>query len=79
MKNNNLDKKIIDVLSIVFNIDIKKINKKTNSENVKNWDSLRHMTLILTLEDEFNIKINDEYISKINDFNSIKKIINKYL
>ena len=37
------------------------------------------MTLILTLEDEFDIKINDEDIAKIDDFNSIKKIINKYL
>ena len=37
------------------------------------------MTLILTLEDEFDIRINDEDIANIYDFNSIKKIINKYL
>jgi len=79
LKNNNIDKKIIEIISIVFNIDIKKITKKTNNTNVNNWGSLRHMTLILTLEDEFSIKFNDQDISKINNIDSIKKIINKYL
>lgn len=79
MKNNNLDTKIIDILSIVFNIDVKKITKKTNKTNIANWDSLRHMTLIITLEDEFNIKFDEQDISKINNIDSIKKIISKHL
>ena len=79
MKNNNLDTKIIDILSIVFNINVKKITKKTNKTNIANWDSLRHMTLIITLEDEFNIKFDEQDISKINNIDSIKKIISKYL
>ena len=79
MKNNNLDTKIIDILSIVFNINVKKITKKTNKTNIANWDSLRHMTLIIALEDEFNIKFDEQDISKITNIDSIKKIISKHL
>jgi acyl carrier protein len=47
------------------------INKIDNEE----WDSLKHIELILELEDEFDLEIGDKTSLKIIDFNSCLEII----
>ena len=47
------------------------INKIDNEE----WDSLKHIELILELEDEFDLEIGDETSLKIIDFSSCLEII----
>ena len=68
---------INDILNKTFNIK-KKVNLKTDLSKVKNWDSLKHLDLIMHLEKSFKIKFNlqENYqIKKIKDF--IEKIILK--
>ena len=50
------------VISEVFNIDIELINNESSPDNIENWDSLKHMNLIVALEEEFEIEFNDEEI-----------------
>ena len=50
------------VISAVFNIDIELINNESSPDNIENWDSLKHMNLIVALEEEFEIEFNDEEI-----------------
>ena len=47
------------------------LNKKVSLE----WDSLKHIELILELEDEFAIEFTDTESSEICDFDSCIKII----
>ena len=47
------------------------INKIDHEE----WDSLKHIELILELEDEFGLEITDDTSLKITDFNSCLEII----
>ena len=77
MIKNTLDNEIIKLLSETFFLDPKKINEKTSMDNIKNWDSLKHMTLVLTLEEHFNIKFTGEEIIQMDNFASIKKCIIK--
>ena len=52
----------------------KNLNQKIhNIENIKlgttkNWDSLRHIQIMINIEKEFNIKINTSEVAKLNDF-----------
>jgi acyl carrier protein len=65
-----------------IDLEIKKIFKKkihksitlksTKKNSEKNWDSLKHIELILYLQDFFNIKFTNKEIEK---FNSVKYII----
>ncbi len=50
------------VISEVFNIDIELINNESSPDNIESWDSLKHMNLIVALEEEFEIEFNDEEI-----------------
>ena len=63
---------------------IQKISKKKNI-NIKNLpdylDSLQMLDLISSLEEKFNIKINDKYITEKNfeNYSKIKKLIEKII
>ena len=59
----------------------KNLNLKIkNIENIKlgktkNWDSLRHIQIMINIEKEFNIKINTSEVAKLNDFIKIKEYL----
>ena len=66
-----MNKKLYQIVSEVFNIEISKINENTNPENSEKWDSFNFYVLLNEIEKEFNIKFDiDETleIKKIGDF-----------
>ena len=75
LNSDEIKIKVIDVISNVFNIEKSKINQKMNSDNVDGWDSLKHMNLIIALEEEFNINFQDFEIIQINSFKKIIEVI----
>ena len=52
---------------------LKKIKRGKNFE----WDSMKHVDLIITLEKTFNLKIDTKKISKIENYNDIIDVIKK--
>tara|TARA_B110000211_G_C14078545_1_gene553339 strand:- start:1416 stop:1652 length:237 start_codon:yes stop_codon:yes gene_type:complete len=75
MKNKN---KYIEVFSKSLSIDKKKFNEKIKYNDIPEWDSIGHMTLMSDLESAFNITIDTD---DIIDFSSFKKgiqILKKY-
>lgn len=71
MTKNNLYKNIADCIGI----DTGKINTNSNMQNIKEWDSINHIKIILSLEKEYKIKIKT---SDFDKFTSIK-FIEEYL
>ena len=67
-----IESRIEDIFSKVFAIDAPKAINKTDTEV---WDSLKHIELILELEDEFNLEIDYNTSLKITDFNSCLEIV----
>ena len=57
-----MEGRIKKVMSDVFNIDVSLINNESSPDNIENWDSLKHMNLIVALEEEFEIEFDDEEI-----------------
>jgi len=72
MKN----KKIKQVMSLVFEIPLESIADDASSDNIENWDSLRHLNLILALEEEFGVSIPDEEVGNLVNYKLIELIIN---
>ena len=57
MLNENVLKK---VMATLLDIDAASISQNTSMDTIPSWDSLRHMNLVLALEDEFKISIPDD-------------------
>ena len=64
-------------MSDIFNIDIGSINNDSSPDNIETWDSLKHMNLIIALEEEFNIELHDDDIVEMLNYNLIISIIKK--
>jgi len=71
--------KIKQVMSAVFEIPVESIADDASSDNIENWDSLRHLNLILALEEEFGVSIPDEEVGNLINYKLIKLIINGLL
>ena len=72
-----MEDKIKNVMAAVFDISVDKITDKSSPDNVKSWDSLKHMNLILALEEEFSIEFSDDEIIELMNFKLINLIINE--
>ncbi len=60
--------KVIEIISVQFNIDKEDINRDTSFKDTLNADSLDLVELVMTLEDEFDLEVEDE------DMDSIKTV-----
>ncbi len=75
MKNKS---KYIDIFIKSLSIDKKNFNEKLKYNDIPEWDSIGHMTLMSALEEGFKISIETD---DIVDFSSFKKgiqILKKY-
>jgi len=60
-----------------FGVPVEQITDKSNQDTIENWDSLRHMHLIVFLEREFDITIPDEIVGNLISFKLIEATIQK--
>ncbi len=51
-----LERRVQDVFQEVFQNPSLEISDGMQAKDVKGWDSLNHVTLIMALEDTFNVK-----------------------
>lgn len=72
-----IEKKINKAFALVFKIKNFKNNKKLNIKNVKKWDSINHVELILVLESLFKIKLDPEISFTLDSYQSILNYLNK--
>jgi len=77
MTRKNIEHEIKKLISKCFNLEIKKIKTSLNSKNVKKWDSIGQIRLILMIESKFKIKINSKKYSEMNSLNFIVNYISK--
>ncbi len=71
-----MEDRIKKVMGSVFNVDIDLIKDNSSPDNIENWDSLKHMNLIIALEEEFEIEFDDEEIVDSMNYALILNIIN---
>ncbi|HEX5342226.1 MAG TPA: phosphopantetheine-binding protein [Duganella sp.] len=64
------------VMATMLNVDASTINEDSSMDNVPSWDSLRHMNLVLALEEEFKVTIPDEDAGNITSYKLIKLVLN---
>lgn len=70
-----MDDRIKKVMSAVLEVDESKIDEKISPDTLEQWDSLKHMTLIVALEEEFGVQFNETEIVEMVSLPLIKVII----
>ena len=71
--------KIRDIISIQFNIDKQEITMKTDFRKDLGADSIDLVELIMSLEEEFDLEVEDEEVENINTVEDAVEYINNIL
>lgn len=65
--------RVKQVLKDTFEID--QIDDNISQKNCEQWDSLRHLNLVVELESTFDIDLEPEEISEMKDLSDILNIL----
>lgn len=72
---NKLEDRIKNIMSAVFEIPSEEINDKSSPDTIESWDSLKHMNLVVALEEEFEVEFKDDEILEIMNYQLIVEIL----
>jgi acyl carrier protein len=73
------ESRLKQVVADVLEVDSASIDSAFNMDTVEQWDSLRHMTLVLSIEDAFGISIPDEEAASITSWDLIRLVVAEQL
>ena len=62
--------RVIGIISELLNLsesEIANLRKESGYDTMKEWDSLRHVEIIVAIEDAFGIEVDERSIPKLND------------
>jgi len=71
-------KKYSEMFKNSLNVDKKKITENLKYNEIDEWDSIGHMTLIAALEEEYKITFETDDIVDFSSFNKGIEILKKY-
>ena len=73
----NTKNRIKTVMAAVFEMPVEMITDDSSTDNIEVWDSLRHMNLILALEEEFGITLPDEEVGNLVNFKIVSLTVHE--
>ena len=75
MTADDVESKVRSVLADVFGLNAQDVGPDTSTDTVEGWDSLHHLTVVLSLEEEFGIQFDDEETLSLVTFPLILAIV----
>jgi acyl carrier protein len=73
----SIEDRIKSVMSSVFHVPVEKIKDDASPDTIESWDSLKHMNLIVALEEEFRTEFNDNEILEMMNYQFILHILRR--
>jgi len=67
--------RVIRIFREVMDIDSGAVREDLTPDDIENWDSLRHMNMVLALEEEFEIELDDSRVMMMDSLGTIIEII----
>ena len=64
------------LMADVLKVSEEDITPKTSQDDVKNWDSLQHLNIMLSLEQEFDLTLDVDDLASLTSVPAILKHIN---
>ncbi len=80
MTDNGIDRSDVEqrvraVFADLFGVDPAALNNDSSPDDVPNWDSLQHLNLVSTLEEEFGIFLADEDVIQMLSFGLVVDVV----
>lgn len=79
MTRTEINEKLNKVFAEVFDDETLTVSDNTTVNDIEDWDSLAHLTLISSVEEAFSIEFNLNEISKFKNVGEMMSSIEKHL
>ena len=76
---NEVKERVLSIIGTILEMNEKDIPDDAAPGVIEKWDSLRHMSLILALEQEFEIRFTDDEMTEPLNFKLIVDIVSERL
>ena len=73
------EEKLKSVVAAMLEIEPADVGPATSTDTVPQWDSVRHMNLVIALESAFDITIPDEDVANLTSYPIIKLVVEEQL
>ncbi len=73
------DAELRHVLATVLELDEAAVGPETNTDTVKGWDSVKHMRLVIALEEVFGITIPDDEVVTMTSYPIVALVVRELL
>ena len=70
-----MEDRVYKVISETFGVPTKILADDSGPDNIKSWDSLGHINLVLALEAEFNVTVSPDEAAEMLSVGLIRKIL----
>lgn len=75
MSREEVMKRLNDVFRNMFDDETIELNDDTTSDDIEDWDSLEHINLLVSVEQEFNMKFNMNEVTNMKNVGEMVDII----
>ena len=69
-----MEQKLKELMANVFSIEISEISSLSSPDSISQWDSIGHLNLITSIEEEFGIYFDEEQIIQMLNFQLVNEI-----
>lgn len=76
---NQIEERAAFVISVILNIPVSEITLEATQDKYPIWDSLKHLDIVVALEEEFDINIPEEEIGNLLSLKLIALIVQECL
>jgi acyl carrier protein len=66
------EEKLRQVLADVLDLEVSEIGETASVDTIEKWDSLKHLNLVLALEEKFGVTLTEEQTVQILSYPLIK-------
>jgi acyl carrier protein len=79
MEMQDVLSKVQEAFHDTFDVETQSVSLETGPDDVPNWDSVGHMSLISTLERTFNISLDVDDIMEMENVRDIVRVVQSKL
>ena len=66
-----MNERVRHILGLVLEMPEQDINEKLSAEDAGNWDSIRHLNLVMALEEAFGVSFSSDELSQLTSYRAI--------
>lgn len=70
-----MNNKVCGIVAKIMGVPAETVTEDSSPDSLPRWDSLRHMKLVLAIEEAFGMQFTDEEIVSIKDVRSIVALL----